>query len=238
MNKLQNNEQKTLWQKIQSLQNEIPAIPKDEINPFFKSKYFDINKVIETLKPILEKYSLVVMQPLTIFDHKPALKTIVIDSETGEKIEDIMFLTETPEAQKMGGVITYFRRYALQSMLFLQAEDDDGNTTAQPPKKTYPLKKESPKGSPVPQSVGEDGIERPQWEESCTICGGAMWDNRTREDGGLGRYPKTNPKAPDWKCRNSECSGMKWITRKNEDIEQQTPPPIDEDEILNQKIPF
>jgi len=34
----------------------------------------------------------------------------------------------------MGSAITYFRRYAIQSMLLLQAEDDDANTVSQPPK--------------------------------------------------------------------------------------------------------
>lgn len=35
----------------------------------------------------------------------------------------------------------------------------------------------------------------------CPICGGRMWDNRTR---------KTNPKAPDFKCRTPECTGRIW----------------------------
>lgn len=104
--------------------------------------------------------------------------------------------------------------------------------------KTYILKTEPPKGSQIQQSEVVEDTERPQWEESCTICGGAMWDNRTREDGGLGKFPKTNPKAPDWKCRDSKCSGVKWITKNNKDVAQQTPPPIDEDEVLNQEIPF
>ena len=67
-----------------------------------------------------------------------------------------------------------------------------------------------------------------------------MWDNRTREDGGLGRYPKDNSKAPDWKCRDSKCSGVKWITKpkKNKAGEQPTPPPVDEDEIRTEDIPY
>jgi hypothetical protein len=36
---------------------------------------------------------------------------------------------------------------------------------------------------------------------ACPVCGGRMWDNRTR---------KTNPKAPDFKCRTPECAGRIW----------------------------
>ena len=67
------------------------------------------------------------MQPLTNIDGKAAIQTILVDSETGEKIENITPLTENPDPQKMGSAITYFRRYSLQSLLGLQAEDDDGN---------------------------------------------------------------------------------------------------------------
>lgn len=35
----------------------------------------------------------------------------------------------------------------------------------------------------------------------CPKCGGMMWDNRTS---------KTNPKAPDFKCRDRSCDGVYW----------------------------
>ena len=35
----------------------------------------------------------------------------------------------------------------------------------------------------------------------CPVCGGRMWDNRGR---------KTNPKAPDFKCRTPDCAGRIW----------------------------
>jgi hypothetical protein len=37
-------------------------------------------------------------------------------------------LPENSDPQKMGSTITYFRRYALQSLFLLQAEDDDGHS--------------------------------------------------------------------------------------------------------------
>ena len=37
---------KNIYKKLFKLQNEIGGISKDATNPFFKSKYFDINSVL------------------------------------------------------------------------------------------------------------------------------------------------------------------------------------------------
>lgn len=113
--------------KLLSIQKEIGVIIKDQTNPFYKSKYADINALLEVIKPILNKHGVVLLQPLTNINGAAAIKTILIDSETDAKIEDITPLTQNPDPQKMGSAITYFRRYSLQSLLGLQAADDDGN---------------------------------------------------------------------------------------------------------------
>lgn len=113
--------------KLLELQKAIGAIAKDSKNPFFKSNYFDINKLIQEVKPELNKLGLVLLQPLSHIEGHSAIKTLLIDTEGGETIEDITPLPTNTDPQKMGSAITYYRRYALQSLLFLQAEDDDGN---------------------------------------------------------------------------------------------------------------
>lgn len=117
-----------LQEKILAVQTEIGKLSKDKKNPFFKSSYFDINQIIEQLLPLLEKYKLTVVQPLSHVNDKPAIKTIVLDTENPEQgIQDVVVLPENTDPQKMGSAITYFRRYALQSFFLLQAEDDDAN---------------------------------------------------------------------------------------------------------------
>lgn len=112
--------------KILKIQSEIGALSKTETNPFFKSKYFDINSLIAQLQPLLEKYGITVIQPLSEIGGKPGLDTKVYDGD-----EQIVFSTiplpDFQDPQKMGSAITYYRRYALQSLFLLQAEDDDGN---------------------------------------------------------------------------------------------------------------
>jgi hypothetical protein len=113
--------------KLLELQKAIGAIAKDSKNPFFKSNYFDINKLIQEVKPELNKLGLVLLQPLSHIEGHSAIKTLLIDTESGETIEDITPLPTNADPQKMGSAITYYRRYALQSLLFLQAADDDAN---------------------------------------------------------------------------------------------------------------
>lgn len=121
---------KNILKKVFNLQQEVKAIEKDSENPYFKSNYFDINKMIEVLKPILKTQGLAIYQPVVYQDMKNILKTIISDVESGEFIESSISLPDNLEPQKMGSAITYLRRYSLQSMLFLQAEDDDGSTAS------------------------------------------------------------------------------------------------------------
>lgn len=119
--------EKTIYKKILEAQKKIGAIKKDKTNPFFKSKYADINAYIEEVKPILNDCGLIIIQPLSADSGKNILKTIIIDADNGDDIKSRMALPENPDPQKMGAIITYFRRYEIQSLLFLQAEDDDCN---------------------------------------------------------------------------------------------------------------
>jgi antitoxin component YwqK of YwqJK toxin-antitoxin module len=75
-----------------------------------------------------------VYQPVEYKDGKNILKTIIVDTESDEVLESSIALPDNLEPQKMGSAITYLRRYSLQSMLFLQAEDDDANVSS--PKNT------------------------------------------------------------------------------------------------------
>tara|TARA_R100000742_G_C4279508_1_gene104287 strand:- start:7661 stop:8182 length:522 start_codon:yes stop_codon:yes gene_type:complete len=120
MEKNINNE---LNNKLYKLQLEIGIISKDVTNPFYKSKYFDINSLIGQLHPLLKKHGLLLLQP--IIDDK--VYSIITEINGDGKVESSIKLPEMLDPQKLGSAITYFRRYTLQSLLALQAEDDDGN---------------------------------------------------------------------------------------------------------------
>jgi hypothetical protein len=115
--------------KLLELQKRIKPIKKDSENSYLKYKYFDINTLIEEVKPILDELGIVVAQPLEYIDGRTVLKTYLFDDDK-KLIESAVVLPENPDPQKMGSIITYFRRYSLQSLLFLQAEDDDANAAS------------------------------------------------------------------------------------------------------------
>ena len=105
-----------IYSKLYDLQKELGAISKDATNPFYKSKYFDINSLIGQLKPLLQKHNLVLIQPIT--DNQ--VRSVIVDLDGGS-VESSIQLPNDLDAQKLGSAITYFRRYTLQSLLALQA---------------------------------------------------------------------------------------------------------------------
>tara|TARA_R110001583_G_scaffold125885_3_gene277420 strand:+ start:903 stop:1412 length:510 start_codon:yes stop_codon:yes gene_type:complete len=112
-----------IYQKLYNVQLEIGVISKDVTNPFYKSKYFDINSLIGQLHPLLKKHGLLLLQPI----QNNEVKSIILEINGDGKVESGINLPTIPDPQKLGSAITYFRRYTLQSLLALQAEDDDGN---------------------------------------------------------------------------------------------------------------
>ena len=114
---------KTIWYKLWCAKQEIGKVTKGSNNPFFKSKYADLNAIIEAVEPILHKYNLLLLQPIQ-GNH---VCSQIIDIVTGERIESSLELPNIQDPQKLIASITYYRRGSLQTMLSLQAVDDDGN---------------------------------------------------------------------------------------------------------------
>jgi hypothetical protein len=119
---------KELLSSLAKVKKEVGSLSKTATNPFFKSKYFDINSLIEQVDPLLDKNGLLLLQPVK--DNK--VISIIYHVETGDSVFSEMILPNLQDPQKIGSAITYYRRYTLQSLLGLQAEDDDGNKAAKP----------------------------------------------------------------------------------------------------------
>lgn len=142
-----------LKEKIALIKQEIGKMSKDKSNPFFKSKYFDINQILDELKPLEEKYKILITQPLgTAYNGMVALELHIEDLQGDEKTKTSVPLPENSDPQKMGSTITYFRRYALVSYFGLQAEDDDGNLGAKKEEKVIKIE-------PTLYEIVENAIE-------------------------------------------------------------------------------
>lgn len=125
-----------IYSKIAAVKSEIGTLTKKSDNPFYKSKYLELSDLLEAVEPLLEKHGLVLLQP--IMDERVFSQIIDIE-DPKQTIESWLQLPQINDPQKLGSAITYFRRYTLQSLLSLQAVDDDANITVkQPTKKAKP----------------------------------------------------------------------------------------------------
>ena len=119
---------------------------KDSANPFFKSKYADLESVWDVCRSLLSENGLAVMQfPGDINfvqlekengDINIATKmslTTIISHKSGEFISQEMSVPVTkPDAQGAGSALTYMRRYALAAVVGVVQADDDGNAASSP----------------------------------------------------------------------------------------------------------
>jgi len=112
-----------IYAKLNEVKKEIGTISKDSTNPFFKSKYFDINSLLKHVEPLLQKNGLLLLQPIV----KGEVFSEIIDVESEDSVTSSILLPQMDDPQKLGSAVTYYRRYTLQSLLGLQAEDDDAN---------------------------------------------------------------------------------------------------------------
>lgn len=112
------------YKALAELQNSIGKIVKNTDNPYFKSRYADLNALFEQIKPIINEKGFVLVQ--TVVCDK--LETTLIHLGTGESLHSAMdLLTAKPDMQQLGSAITYARRYSLLPMLNIEVADDDGN---------------------------------------------------------------------------------------------------------------
>lgn len=139
-----------LKQKIASIQHTVEGLSKEANNPFFKSKYVDLNTIIEALRPLEAEQSISITLPLSNVQGRPALRLVIQDLETDDVVEDVITLPDIQDPQKMGSIITYYRRYMLMSFFNIKAEDDDANFASG--KTTQPVSK------PIKNNFNEDEI--------------------------------------------------------------------------------
>lgn len=96
-------------------------------NPFFKSKFADLNSVREAVMPALNESGISVLQLMVNEDGRNFVRTTLMHN-SGEFIssDTEVVVAKASDPQALGSAISYARRYGLQAMLCVGAEDDDG----------------------------------------------------------------------------------------------------------------
>jgi len=114
---------KNLIKALSDFQNDCPIIHKDTKGHNYT--YADLPQIFSVINPLLKKHKLCFTQLLQ--DNE--IKTILFHVESGEQIEShtpipLVKLGAMNEYQSYGSGVTYFRRYALSSMLGLVTDKD------------------------------------------------------------------------------------------------------------------
>lgn len=112
-----------LYKAIADFQQECPVIHKGTTGHNYT--YADLPAIFKVIMPLLKKHNLGFVQPLQ--DDK--LQTIVFHTETGETLTSEVTIPQVVlrgmnEYQSLGSAITYYRRYAIASLLTLVTDKD------------------------------------------------------------------------------------------------------------------
>jgi hypothetical protein len=114
-----------IYKKLLEFQKQGISIKKNSINPHFKNEYADLNEVLDKVKKPLNDMGVVIIQTPEI----DGLRTRLVDTEgigTTDEVSCFVPYTGVTDMQKLGGAITYAKRYSLIALLALEDEDKDG----------------------------------------------------------------------------------------------------------------
>ena len=116
-----------LAEALHKAQKAIKGALKDSTNPHFRSKYADLSSVIDAVKEPLSNQGIAFLQGIRAAQNGVSVETMLLHT-SGEWISETLEIPATKQdAQGYGSAITYGRRYGLQAMCGVPAEDDDGN---------------------------------------------------------------------------------------------------------------
>jgi hypothetical protein len=111
--------------KFQGLPKEIK---RTAVNPHFKNRYAPLGEILNAIREPLSECGLAVIQ----FPEDDDYLTTKVIHESGEFVECRFQMRPTNNSpQQKGSALTYQKRYALNAILALDAEDDDdGNSSS------------------------------------------------------------------------------------------------------------
>lgn len=129
-----------IYKKLLEFQKLGITVGKDGNNPHFKSRYTTLNEVLDKVKKPLNELGIVIIQAPEVNGVRTRLYDTYTklnpndptEMEGGDFVECFVPFINPTDMQKLGGAITYGRRYGLITLLCLEDEDDDGNAASRP----------------------------------------------------------------------------------------------------------
>jgi len=163
-----------------AFQADMPSVPKDAVNPHFRSKYATLGAITEATRPHLAKQGLAVTQSLMWHDGVQLLVTRIIHT-SGQWMQDGGYaLNPTKnDPQGMGSAVTYARRYTLGATLGIVTEDDDDGNAASAPRpqpEKQPAKQPATDLPELKATNADFSLNSKGLEVASFIAGGGKWD--------------------------------------------------------------
>lgn len=118
---------KNLFKALANFQQEVPVIHKGTQG--YGYSYADLPKIFEVINPLLKKHGLGFTQLINSKEGENYLVTCLFHAESGESIESTTLIPKVElkgmnEYQSFGSGCTYYRRYAISSILGLVTDKD------------------------------------------------------------------------------------------------------------------
>ena len=149
----------------------INGVAKDGNNPIFRSKYITLDSILLAVRPVLSANNLFLTQGITHVSKNEdgIVNAVEVESKlihsSGEWVASSVVVPVTNnvdrtgkamavDAHRVGGSLTYGRRYSLSALLSIGEDDDDGNTASGYQNQNQAPQQQAPK-TPAPSKVAE-----------------------------------------------------------------------------------
>lgn len=127
------SESKEIKQFVQAFikaQSEFKPAIKNKLNPHFKSKFADLETVIDACLVALNKNGISLNQPTRITETNTVVLITRLTHVSGEFIDsELPVINPANTPQGMGSALTYTKRFGIQALLGIPSEDDDGEAS-------------------------------------------------------------------------------------------------------------
>lgn len=119
---------KTMREAFHEAYAEIQNPTKNANNPAFKSKYANLEEMLNVTKPVLVAVGFSLVQQPVSEEGRIGVHTRLLH-KSGDEMDFGSFTVDLAkhDAQGAGSAITYCRRYSIGAIFGLAQEDDDGN---------------------------------------------------------------------------------------------------------------
>lgn len=133
-------------------------------------KYAPLDEIFSKIRPVLGKHGLSLSQLITSDEKGMVIETFLMHS-SGQHIVSVARLPTVPaKPQDLGGLITYMRRYAIQCIVGIAAEENDADEMSEAAPTAQTVKQpRAKKSEPAPQNPPANSSATPLDDQTFQI---------------------------------------------------------------------